>query len=75
MSIALIGAAIGLVAGIIQFFVLQRLVQSIKSKTGVVSSTPPQARVLNAVSWVDLAMFPAIGWFVGALLQDGGFAP
>lgn len=66
MSIAMIGAVIGALFGLVNFFLLQKIADNMAhdAKTAGSRST---AGLLKTLAWVDLVVFPVLGYFIAPL--------
>lgn len=64
LSASSLGLVAGLVIGLINFVILMRLADHTDRASGRADGSDG-ARVLRYVAWSDLAIFPAIGYFVG----------
>ncbi len=63
MTAPLIGLAIGLFVAIANYLALMRL-------SGRVSK-PETKKVLKIVALLDLVIMPALGWWIGNLIEQG----
>jgi hypothetical protein len=67
MSPAIVGALAGAALGLANLIVLSRVAESVELKAKS-QQQKGGARIIRAVAWVDLAVFPIIGYFIGPLI-------
>jgi|CXWK01.1.fsa_nt_gi biopolymer transport protein ExbB/TolQ len=63
MPVPLIGLAIGLVVAIANYLALMRLSARV--------SKPETRKVLKIVALLDLIIMPALGWWIGTIIEQG----
>lgn len=68
MSSALAGGIVGLVFGLLQFFALSK----VADRLALDPKSANTARIIRAVTWFDLLLFPIIGYFLGPIVLPDG---
>lgn len=69
MTYATIGALIGGVFGLANFFLLQSIARKIELEAKTENSNKG-AKLLRWAAWADLVIFPLIGYYVGPLVAQ-----
>jgi hypothetical protein len=64
MSAGLVGALIGFVVAVADFYLLRLLASRVE--------LPETKRVLNVTGLSQFVLMPLVGWFVGPLFAGGG---
>jgi len=68
MTMALIGGVVGAVLGFANFAVLQNVAKKLDLKAeGETNSRG--AKVVRIAAWVDIVIFPLVGYYVGTMLS------
>lgn len=67
MSPAIAGALVGAALGLANLIVLSRLAESLELKAKS-QQQKGGAGIIRAVAWVDLVVFPIVGYFVGPMI-------
>ena len=67
MTVSLIGAAVGLVLGSLQFFVFSQ----IRPRIGASASANKTARNIWRAVWFDFVILPVIGYYLAPILFPG----
>lgn len=67
MSSAMIGGLVGGALGIVNFIILQNVAKSMALKSGSQGNSRP-ATLLRWAAWIDLIIFPLIGYFIGPMI-------
>ena len=68
MSLALIGALVGLAFAVVEYFLFGALIQRVELTGG----SPDSKRVLDIVRKVQLVLFPVAGLIAGWMLESYG---
>jgi hypothetical protein len=68
MSLALIGALVGLAFAVVEYFLFGALIQRVELTGG----SPDSKRVLDIVRKVQLVLFPVAGLIAGSMLDTSG---
>jgi hypothetical protein len=68
MSLALIGALVGLAFAVVEYFLFGALIQRVELTGG----SPDSKRVLDIVRKVQLVLFPVAGFIAGSMLDTSG---
>ena len=63
MPVPLIGLAIGLVVAIANYLAVMRLSARV--------SKPETRKALKIVALLDLIIMPALGWWIGTIIEQG----
>ena len=68
MSLALIGALVGLAFAVVEYFLFGALIQRVELTGG----SPDSKRVIDIVRKVQLVLFPVAGFIAGSMLDTSG---
>jgi ABC-type lipoprotein release transport system permease subunit len=63
MSVALAGALVGLLLGLIAYAAIVRVAEAMPN--------PDTKKVLRIAGMVDVIVFPVVGWFVAPMIFGG----
>ncbi|MCU0829961.1 MAG: hypothetical protein MUC58_00320 [Rhizobiaceae bacterium] len=63
MSVAVAGALVGLLIGLIAYAAIVRVAEAM--------TNPDVKKVLRIAGLVDVAIFPVVGWFVAPMMFGG----